>query len=154
MSRRIKLPHCRKFPPRISQEDLKAQTTEVMKEKGANYHFQAQFYEATSHEVVGSKEPKFCTLQPKIVPHDEEPWAQAYEFVYDFLAKNGMDLTLSTLKVEFGKGKEPKNGGMFDDYPRDEFFSGLMEVSDAMKGVSFKDRVEEFSEQERLNATD
>ena len=154
MSHRIKLPHCRKFPPRISQEDLKAQTTEVMKEKGANYHFQAQFYEATSHEVVGSKNPKFCTLQPKLVEHSEQYWAEAYEFVYDFLKKNGMDLTLSTLKVEFGKGKEPKLGGTFKDYDRNEYFSDLMAVSKSMKDISFKARVDEFAEQEHLPQTD
>ncbi|OHS93603.1 hypothetical protein TRFO_40107 [Tritrichomonas foetus] len=149
MSSRLRLPRCRKFPPRISQEDLKAQTTEVMKEKGANYHFQAQFYEATSHEVVGSKNPKFCTLQPSPKIKDEEdPWAQSYDFVMTYLKKNGMDLTLSAMNVEFGK-KKPTNTDIFDQEDLlDQFFEDLIDQSKNMKNNTFKKCVSDFARRE------
>ena len=147
---RLKLPRCRKFPPRISQEDLKAQTTEVMKEKGANYHFQAQFYEATSHEVVGSKNPKFTTLQPQPKIRDkDDAWAQSYDFVFDFLKKNGMQLTLSSMNVEFGR-KKPIQTDIFEQEDRNEFFDDLIQQSKSMKRQSFKNRVKQFAKEEGL----
>lgn len=129
MSRPLKLPPSRKFPPRMSQEELKARTTHVMKEKGANYHFQAQFYEATSHEVVGSDDPKFCTLQPKVKRKSTEvTWKQAYDFIYDFLEKHKMDLTLATLSVEFGSAGEPDRTDAFRNQDRDQYFAQLRET--------------------------
>lgn len=150
MSRRLKLPHCRKFPPRISQEELKARTTEVMKEKGANYHFQAEFYEATSQEVVGSRNPKFCTLQPKMVHHDEDHWAEAYEFVYHFLREHKMDLTLETMEKEFDRKTKPELIGTFDKEDRNRFFAELLGTAENMKEKSFQDRVEDFAVTEGL----
>jgi hypothetical protein len=144
MSHRVKLPHCRKFPPRISQEDLKAQTTEVMKDKGANYHFQAQFYEATSHEVVGSPDIQFSTLQPKVEDHPQESWTKAYEFVYSFLKRHDMSLTLSTLKVEFQGSGEPKLSGVFDRTDHERFIGDLSRVAQGLRRVSFDQRVHEF----------
>ena len=144
MSRAIKLPHCRKFPPRISQEDLKAKTTEVMKEKGANYHYQAEFYKATSEEVVGSPDPKVCTLQPRIREHDEEAWMNAYELVYEFLKEHNMQITLDTMKVEFGDAGEPKLQGTYEAAMDDEFIE-LKEISAGLKDLDFKQRVDEFA---------
>lgn len=148
----LKLPRCRKFPPRISQEDLKAQTTEVLKEKGANNHYQAQFYEATSHEVVGSDNPKFATLQPHPKVHeDDDAWNTAYEFVYQFLRENQMDFTLSTLEVEFGgKENEPKSAGTFDSISTSEYFEDLKQTSDNLNEKTFNDFVDEFAENEGL----
>jgi hypothetical protein len=116
----------------MSQEELKARTTQVMKEKGANYHFQAQFYEATSQQVVGSRDPKFCSLQsnPKQKP-DEQAWAEAYEFIYDYLESLKMGLTLRTLGVEFRDSPKPRRAGTFDGQERDEYFERLCQVKRA-----------------------
>ncbi|KAK8893177.1 hypothetical protein M9Y10_021592 [Tritrichomonas musculus] len=151
MSSRLRLPHCRKFPPRISQEDLKAQTTAVMKEKGANYHFQAQYYEATSHEVVGSKNPKFSTLQPSIKIHnDDDAWVYSFDFVFDFLQKNEMNLTLSTLNVELGK-KKPARTDHFSQNDRNQYFKDLKQISNNLKHQSFSKHVNEFAKEEGIS---
>jgi hypothetical protein len=141
MSRRVKLPHCRKFPPRISQEDLKAQITEILKENGTNYHAQAQLYEAASHQVVGSKAPVFCTLQPQVHQHREKAWIIAYEFVYAYLAKYGMDLTKSAMKVEFGASGEPKLTRRFQRTDLDRFYAQLTPNSGQAKTLPFQMRV-------------
>jgi hypothetical protein len=116
----------------MSQEELKARTTQVMKEKGANYHFQAQFYEATSRKVVGSTNAKFCTLQPSAKQKPgEQAWADAYEFVYHYLESFQMELTLQTLGVEFRDAPEPQRVGTFDGQDRDAYFAGLRPVNRA-----------------------
>jgi hypothetical protein len=113
----------------MSQEELKARTTLVMKEKGANYHFQAQFYEATSREVVGSSAPKFCSLQPTIKPRTgERAWAQAYEFIYDYLETLEMRLALQTLGVELRKAPNRPSSGAFGRQDRDEYFATLLRI--------------------------
>jgi hypothetical protein len=112
----------------MSQEELKARTTQVMKEKGANYHFQAKFYEATSQEVVGSSDPKFCTLQPKAKHKPgEQAWADAYAFISDYLRRFGMTLTLQTAEVEF-RGASLPNSGTFDGRDPDDYFAALRQV--------------------------
>jgi hypothetical protein len=127
----------------MSQEELKNRTTQVMKVRGANYHFQAQFYEATSHDVVGSRDPKFCTLQPKVKKKAGDPaWTQAYEFVYNFLQKAEMDLTLRTLSVEFGRGGEPRRAGTFDRQDRDAYFAELRQL----RRLALEDEVRDFAE--------
>jgi hypothetical protein len=112
-----------------------------MKERGANYHFQAQFYEATSHEVVGSDNPKFCTLQPSAKQKADDPaWTRAYEFVYNFLESANMDLTLSSLRVEFGRAGEPRRKGTFDSQDREAFLAALRRI----RRPAFGDEVAEF----------
>lgn len=151
MSSRLRLPRCRKFPPRISQEDLKAQTTAIMKEKGANYHFQAQYYEATSHEVVGSNNPKFSTLQPSIkINKNNSAWAYSYDFVFDFLQKNNMELTLSTINVELGKQK-PVKTNIFEEKDRNQYFKDLKQTSNTLKHQSFSKHVNEFAKEEGIS---
>ena len=155
MSSRLHLPRCRKFPPRVSQEDLKAKTTAVMKEKGANYHFQAQYYEAASKEVVGSTNPKFTTLQPTIkLNNDKTPWAYSYDFVFDFLKKNNMELTLSTINVELGKKNSRLLTGksnLFNEEDRDQYFSELNHISEQLNYRSFAKEVNEFAQEEGIS---
>lgn len=118
-----------------------------MKEKGANYHFQAEFYEATCHEVVGSRNPIFCTLQPKLGQHTEDRWAEAYEFVYNYLREHQMDLTLSAMEKEFDRKTKPELVGTFDEggTDRNKFFAELLGTAEAMKEKTFQERVEEFA---------
>lgn len=148
---RIRLPRCRKFPPRISQEELKSQTTNVMKEKGANNHFQAQFYRETSQEVVGSKDPKFATLQPILkIKDDNEAWQQSYEFVFDFLKKNEMTLTLETMNVEFNlKMQKPLSINLFDELDREQFCEDLLDQTRNTER-NFENDVNEFAEKEGI----
>jgi hypothetical protein len=134
----------------MSEEDLKAQTSEVMKEKGANNHCQAQFYEVTSREVIGSLDPQFSTLQPKIRDHPEEAWGKAYEFIYSFLKKHQMALTLSTMKVEFQGTGEPSLAGIFDRTDHGRFIGDLSEVAQTLRGTSFGQKVEAFITREGL----
>lgn len=141
----LRLPRCRKFPRRISQEELKSRTTQEVNDKGGNTHFQAQFYSATAKEVVGSADPLFFTLQPVLREHDEEAWAQAYEFVYAFLKKHKMTITRDTVKTEFAGGSEPPLVGTFDNYDMEEFADALLEMSQTLNETSLKDRVESFA---------
>lgn len=146
----IKVPRSRKFPPRISQDDLKAQVTSTLNAKGANNHFQAQFYEATSHEVIGSQEFKYSTMQPNIkINNDKEAWQTAYDFIFDFLQKNKMNLTLSTMDVEFSIKKEkPELVNLFDDIDRNQYFDDLIEQ--AKNSDDFNTYVNNFAMEEGL----
>jgi hypothetical protein len=127
MSRAVKAAHDRKFPTRISQEDLKTETMNYLASKGANGHFQAAFYAHTSGEVVGSSNPKFVTLQPTVRGTvEDEAWVQAFEFLYNFLETKGMALTPKAVRVEFGREREPPLGGLFDRVDRDQFFGNLL----------------------------
>jgi hypothetical protein len=115
-----------------------------MKRKSANYYFQAQFYEATSREVIGSPTTVFTTLQPKVRDHPEGAWEKSYEFVYSFMKKNEMDLTLSTLAVEFEESGGPKIKGIFDKTDHGRFVSDLVQVSQRVRHGSLRDQVHEF----------
>jgi hypothetical protein len=142
MSRSSKSSHGRKLPTRISQEELKTETMKYLASKGANSHFQATFYAHTSETVIGSPNPKFVTLQPKIKANIEnEAWAQAFEFLYSFLESKEMSLTLKTAKVEFGKAGEPPRGGLFEQMNRDIYFGDLL----ALQRESFNDQVESYA---------
>lgn len=146
----IKVPRSRKFPSRISQEDLKAKTSAVLKEKGANNHFQAQFYEATSQVVIGSDNFHFSTLQPKLkIKSDIEAWQMAYDFIFDFLQKNKMDLTLSTMNTEFKvEGKKPILTNTFDSIDRSNYFEDLKEQAENTE--SFSKHVDDFAKEEAI----
>jgi hypothetical protein len=78
MSNHLKVPRCQKYSPRMSQEELKAHTTEAMRDNGANFHFQAVFYEAMSHEVVGSPNPILSTRVR--LPVRDDAWSHEDEF--------------------------------------------------------------------------
>lgn len=146
----IRVPRSRKFPSRISQEDLKAKTTAVFKEVGANNHFQAQFYEATSREVIGSNNFRFSTLQPKLkIGGEKEAWQMAYDFIFDFLQKNKMDLTLSTMNTEFlHEGKKPVLTNLFDDIDRNNFFEDLKDQAE--NSSSFSNHVSDWAKEEGI----
>jgi hypothetical protein len=146
MSKRVTLPHARKFPARLSQEELKSRTAEVLKEKGGNFHFQAQFYRDTAQGVVGSKSPVFSRLQPKVKNRTEESWINAYEFIYDFLRDHRMRLTLETMKIEFQEKREPILAGTFTEFPRDQYVEELKEASDNLRSSSFAQRVQSLAE--------
>jgi hypothetical protein len=142
MRGQLQVPHCRTFPPRVSHEELKARTTEVMRKNGANFHFQAALYEAASHEVVGSRDPAFCTLQPKMkLPVMDEAWAAAYEFAFEFLRAHAMELTPSAVTAECGRAGPPASKGRFKRIGRDAFFSELI----AIQRTAFQDQVDRFA---------
>ena len=146
----IKVPRSRRFPQRENQEDVKAQIAVVLKEKGANNHFQAQFYVETCREVVGSTEFKFSTLQPKIkIKDDKEDWQTAYDFIFDFLQKNKMDLTIQAMNIEFELKKEkPVLVNLFDGISRDQYFDDLIEQ--AKNSVDFSTHVQNFAAEEGI----
>ena len=121
-----------------------------MNAKGASNYYQAVVYQKTSEKVIGSKDPKFSTLQPHPKQREEESWFQAYEFVYDFLQKYDMKSTLKTMECEFGDGPKPVLGHTFDEFDRSEYFKELQKVSSSLGQHSFKERVESFSKSEGL----
>jgi hypothetical protein len=126
----------------MSQDELKVRTTEVMRNNGANFHFQAMFYEATSHEVVGSRNPKFSTLQPKLRLHGRDTaWSHAFEFALEFLRTNGMELTRSAVTVECGRAGLPRPEGQFNRVDREAFFKQLI----AIDRTSLQEQVDEFT---------
>jgi hypothetical protein len=98
-----------------------------MKDMGANFHFQAQLYEAACHGVPGSTDIRFTTLQPKVNAHNEPAWIQAHEFVSAFLSKHGMTLTLSAMAVEFQAMEKPEFQGTFQTTDHGQFIANLVQ---------------------------
>jgi hypothetical protein len=129
MSRPARPGHSRKFPTRISQEELKIETMKYLASKGANFHFQSRFYAESTGAVLSSGNPKLVTLIPRLKDRsDNEAWAEAYEFAYHFLESHRMQQTLHALRVEFGGAGEPIRVGTFDQADRNAFFQDLLLV--------------------------
>ena len=148
MSGKLNLPHCRKFKPRISQEELRRLASDRMQESGANNHFQSVYYKENAKVVVGSKNPHFAVIQPTIKPHDEEAWATAYEFVFDFLKEYQMNETADTMNIEFTATQKPHLTDTFEETSRNDYFQDLLAFT--KEPIPFEDRVEEFAEQEQI----
>jgi hypothetical protein len=96
---------------RISRTELIRESRETLQRFGVGNHSRAAFIRKISSEVVGSTEPIFVQLQPKLLPHDTDAWANAFSVVFEFLKRNKMTLTLETVEVEAGdevKGQRTK----------------------------------------------
>ena len=131
---------------RISREELIAESQEVLLNAGVGNHSRAQFLVEVAQEVVGSQNPLFCQLQPKIHSHESESWVRAFGLVFQYLVERDLQSTLSAVEVEFGQGELPqeitRRGGEFVAE-----FQALMNYAPPPRGTTFKERVSKYIEE-------
>ena len=138
---RIKLPHCRKFPERISEEKLKELVTKEMEKKGGNNYYQAWYYQESAAVAVNSNNPLLANIQPNPKKDDlTEGWFHAYQFVRLFLEEHKMKQTLKTIETELGA--LPQLDDTFKSINYNEFFKGLIPYTKQKKSI--QERVKEF----------
>ena len=144
----VKIPPARRFPKRLSQQELKDKTTAYMNENGADNHFKAQYYCKTAEEVVGLKDHIFYTLQPCIKHNDfkDNSWNRAYDLVIKWLQENQMQVTLETMEKEFGsQGMPPEDENLTEI---DQYFQQLEEIAQAIGNKDFSSRVNEWKDED------
>ena len=144
-----KIPPARRFPKRLSQQELKDKTTAYMNENGADNHFKAQYYCKTAEEVVGLKDQIFFTLQPCIKHNDfkDISWNRTYDLVIKWLQENQMEITLQTMEKEFGsQGMPPEDDNLTEIQ---QYFEQLEKTSKDIGKKSFQQRVEEWKEEDK-----
>ncbi|EAX98659.1 hypothetical protein TVAG_403410 [Trichomonas vaginalis G3] len=139
-----KIPPARRFPKRLSQQELKDKTTKYMNDNGADNHYKAQYYLEAANLVVGMKDPKFFTLQPNThhTDYKNQAWNIVYQLVLQFLEENNMKLTIDTITKECGSAGLPKNDsdiGSVDDY-----MERLLDISESLASKQFQARVAEW----------
>lgn len=136
------IPPARRFPKRLSQQELKDKTTDYMNENGYDNHYKAMYYKETADQVVGLNDHKFFTLQPILYHKDleNEAWNKTYELVIKYLEENECELTIDTIKKEFGD--RPKVDSTLSD--TDEYFEELFGISKELKDMNFKKRLKQW----------
>jgi hypothetical protein len=85
---------------KISRTDLIRESRETLQRAGVGNHSRAAFIREITSEVVPSDQPIFVQLQPKLLPHDTEAWANAFSVACQFLTVHKLALTLETCQVE------------------------------------------------------
>jgi hypothetical protein len=88
---------------RISRSDLIRDSRSALIQAGVGDHTRARFIRLVSEEVVGSRNPHYSQLQPRIVPHPRNrAWDLAYALIYQYLTEHNLSVTLETTTVETG----------------------------------------------------
>jgi len=141
-----KIPIARRFPKRISQEELQNRTTEYMNNRGADNHYRAAYYFESCKEAQSNQDPKFYFFQPNIQHQDGENmvWNRALSLVYSYLKNSNMDITLKCMNHEFKKSPVLKN---LEDIPPSNVeneIQGLIALVSSLKEISFENRVQEM----------
>lgn len=80
---------------------LQKELPQTLNENGVNNKSKAQYVKMISDEVLGSTNPNFFSMQPKIKDHsNNEAWNAAYFMVRNLLKDNELSYTLETLNKE------------------------------------------------------
>ena len=127
---------------RISREELIEESRKTLEEAGVANNARAKFIKEVSKEVVGSRDPLYAQLQPKIIQHDSQAWIKAFALMFQYLNDNNLTETVSTIEVEFGQGPLP------DEILEDQGVDSDKEFNDLLAGIpkktTFRVRVKEY----------
>ncbi|EAY11441.1 hypothetical protein TVAG_418780 [Trichomonas vaginalis G3] len=139
-----KIPPARRFPKRLSQQELKEKTTYYMNENGADNHYKAQYYLEAAKLVVGMKDQKYFTLQPNVhhADYKDKAWNVVYQLIIKYLEENNMTLTIDSIKKECGNAGLPKEDTDFNNL--DEYFGSLLDLAENIASKQFKECVAEW----------
>lgn len=129
---------------RISRQELIIESQEVLQNAGVGNHSRAQFLVEVSREVVGSDNPLFCQLQPKIHSHESESWIRAFSLVFQYLTEHNLQSTLSAVEAEFNQGKLPKELTTFRKGEASTHLMRIIKNAPQPRGTTFKDRVKQY----------
>jgi hypothetical protein len=91
---------------RISDEELIAESQEILRRGGIQNYARAEFVNLLSKVVVGNPAPILCQLQPRTRSKASSSWIYAWDLVSSFIASNSLPLTLDTMNTELEETKE------------------------------------------------
>lgn len=129
---------------RISKEDLINESQEVLLKSGVGNHSRAQFLSEVCQEAVGSQNPLFSQLQPKIRSHENQSWITAFRLIIQYLVEHELRLTIKSIESEFNQGKLPKELTDYNQVEIDDKFEQILRASSPLPPKSFQERVEEY----------
>lgn len=129
---------------RISRLELITESQQVLQDAGVGNHSRAQFLVEVSREVVGSDDPLFCQLQPKIHSHESEPWIRAYSLVFQYLTEHNLQSTLSAVEAEFNQGQLPKELTTFKKGEASAHLMKILNYAPPPRRTTFKERVKQY----------
>ena len=147
MSSRLKFRHGRKFPPRVSRDELSERTQQVLSECGVDNHSQAQFTREIAKEVIGLKEYKYESLQPELKLRNDKFWRTAFSVTQSFLKDFQMDLTIDAMKIELQDNRLP-----LDDRFKQDSVSFIENLLETNEKLPFSERVKRFAKRENIAA--
>ena len=130
----------------LHQEEIASQTRRVFEKAGGSYHFQARTISLVSKQVVGSKEHKFCTLQPRIPPIDNDFWKDGFSLVIAYLKHYNMKNTIDTIITELGSVPYPEQKHVYDPDLVDNYFNQLLALQENFAARNFDMNVQNFME--------
>lgn len=129
---------------RISRQELISESQEVLQNAGVGNHSRAQFLVEVSREVVGSENPLFCQLQPKIHSHESDSWIHAFSLVFQYLTEHKLQSTLSAVEAEFNQGQLPKELTTFRKGEASTHLMRIIKSAPPPRGTTFKERVKQY----------
>lgn len=144
----------RKFPQRISKEELYELTQQKLGECGVDVVAQAQFTSLMCKSVVGNNNYMFLSLQPRLKLHTDPAWRAAYTVAISFLQTHQMQITLDTIQTEARNNKLPSHSKILQMAPeKGNVLSLLREMvlqSSQGSTPTFREYVVNFSKREKL----
>lgn len=132
---------------KISRQELINESQEVLQNAGVGNHSRAQFLVEVSREVVGSDNPLFCQLQPRIHKHESESWIRAFSLVFQYLTEHNLQSTLSAVEAEFNRGQLPKELTSFRKGEASTHLMKILKSTPPPQETSFQSRVKEYIKQ-------
>ncbi|OHS99824.1 hypothetical protein TRFO_33653 [Tritrichomonas foetus] len=114
---------------------------------GVNNKERAIFVSMIAHEVVGSQNHWFSSMQPRIVDHSQfDQWNMAYKIVTTYLKENFCDETLKIIDLEFDNPSNPLPHPVdIPDYEGDSTdFENVLEFRPTNEEAKFSYKLNEF----------
>lgn len=131
------------------EKTLQKELPTYLEQHGANNKSKAKYVKLISDNVIGSKNPKFFSMQPRVKNHNNiDAWKAAYHVIFNFFDEFNDDLTKEVLLNELKQNKIQKPPSpSLPDYSKtddlNEFFS-FESIFEVANNNTFQDNVEEF----------
>jgi hypothetical protein len=109
----------------MSRPELILESRAALVQAGVGNHSRASFICEITAEVIGSANPIYAQLQPKVLDRSAEAWKRAYGLVYQFLNEHELGITIRTCALESAEPPRLES----DQSTADEQFSDLLEVA-------------------------
>lgn len=146
--------HVRKFPQKVSKEELYELTQQKLGECGVDVVAQAQFTSLMCKNVIGNNNYLFLSLQPHLKLRTDPAWRAAYTVAISFLQIYQMQISLDTIQTEAQNNKLPSHSKILQMAPeKGNALSLLREMilqSSQGSKPTFRDYVVKFSKREKL----
>lgn len=148
----MNLPPKRRLPPCTSAENIRIRTNKVLKEKGVENHFQAEYFAETAKLLKTIKDRKYDIYKGSIKSMKTQAWKISYEFCIEYLKRNNQNQTISTIVTEMGKKQVEATGKFTNDKNElSSYFEKLMNISRTRLPIPFAKRVKQNARFQELS---